>query len=475
MKFKAPKLLCLLALFISANFSFSQIEVKGKVVDFTSFLPIENASIYIQNTTIGTISNADGKFQINVPQDHLQDTLVVSSIGFKTFKVPLNEYDPSFEIFLEEDIASLDEVVVMAENRPTEANDIVLRALERLERNLPDSSYIQKGFLRHKERNKREFKWLIESAITVYDSAYNTNASDVLKINVDEVRKSFDLRDVDSVFNYVSYINQTANGKRLKPDEVRRSDIKKSDIIKAIRWNDERINGLNNLFKSQLNLLRNAHRTKALFGSQILDNHQFQLDTILVDNERKIYKIKIKEGEDFVGLNTEGVFNKGYHARGWLYIYYDNYAVKQVEYELIAASKTQKIRSKRLFDTQVNHKLVITYRDYKGKMYPSYIYYETPKLVNVGYKSQKRLNEKEKEAFNKTQRYYYTVQEILFTDIILDKSQIKNALNNTWDADMFAAKPYNAQFWDNYNILLESEEDEQLIRDLTRRAQLFKN
>ena len=73
----------------------------------------------------------------------------------------------------------------------------------------------------------------------------------------------------------------------------------------------------------------------------------------------KLYKIQILEGEDFVGLGTKGIFNEGYNAKGWLYIYYDNYAIKKIEYELVAASAAQKSRSKRLFGTQVNHKLIV--------------------------------------------------------------------------------------------------------------------
>jgi len=50
---------------------FSQIEIKNKIVDFTNLLPIESASIYVQNTTIGTVSNADGKFVLLVPEEFL--------------------------------------------------------------------------------------------------------------------------------------------------------------------------------------------------------------------------------------------------------------------------------------------------------------------------------------------------------------------------------------------------------------------
>lgn len=462
-------------LIISTTTAFSQTELKNKILDFATLIPLESASIYVKNTTIGTVSNADGRFVLQVPDEFVNDTLIISSIGYKSYKIPVGEFDNSSEVYLEEDIASLDEILLVAENRPTTGNEIVVRAIEKLERNLPDSTYIQKGFLRHKERNKVEFKWLIESAITVYDSGYGSKSSDYLKVNVDEMRKSYDLRDIDSVFSYVSYKNQNTRRSRLKPKDVNRNDLSTDQLVKAIKWNDNRVNGLQNIFQGKLNLLRNANDANALFGENILDRHQFELDTILVDNDRKLYKIKISESTEFVGLDTKGIFNEGYVANGWLYIYYDNYAIKKIEYELIAASDAQKVRSKRLFDTQVNHKLIITYIEYEDKMYPNYIYYETPKLVNVGYKSDEKLTDEEKERYNKEERYYYTIQEILFSEIILDKEVIKTNLDKTWDMDIFSPKPYNKDFWKNYNILLESEEDEKMIEDLTARATLFKD
>lgn len=453
---------------------FSQTELKNKVVDTLDSFPITSASVYIKNTTIGTVTNIDGNFVLQVPKKHENDTLIISSIGYSTFKVPINEFDTTQDIYLKEETASLDEVLLIAEPRPTTGNEIVLKALAKLERNMPDSSYIQKGFLRHKERNKLEFKWLIESAITVYDSGYTSNSSEYLKINVDEVRKSYDLRDIDSIFSYAAYKNQNAK-RKLKPKDINRRSVSKAQLVKAIKWNDTRVNGLQNLFQGKLNLLRNNNNAKALFGEDILEKHQFELDTILVDNERKLYKIKIAGSKEFVGLDTDGIFNEGYVANGWLYIYYDNYAIKKIEYELVADSDAQKVRSKRLFDTQVNHKLVMTYIEYKDKMYPNYIYYETPKLVNVGLKPTRKITKEEEARYNKEERYYYTVQEILFSEIILDKDQIQETLQESWDPDIFAAKPYNKAFWNNYNILLESEEDEQLIEDLTKRASLFED
>lgn len=451
----------------------AQTEIKGSVADFMTYEPIESASVYIKNTTVGTITNSDGKFALMVPEKNTLDTLVISSIGYKSYEMVISEYESGTDIYLEEDMASLDEVVIVADNRPKTGNDIMIRAIERLPENLPEQPYLQKGFLRHKERNKKEYKWLIEAAITVYDSDYGSAAKDNLKINVDETRKSYDLRDIDSLFTFSAYLKSI--GRSPKTGTISRNSVKTSALVDAIKWNDSRINGVDNLFKGKLNLVRNAGAVGALFGKNMLEKHQFNLDTILVDNGRKIYKIKISKGADFVGLNTLGIYNEGFNPEGWIYVYYDNYAIKKVEYELVAASDVQKKRSKSLFATQTLHKIIETYREYDDKMYPNYFYYETPKLVNTGDRSSERSKTESAPGFDKDEQYYYAIQEILFTDIIQDPDLIEEELKeNKWTADIFSPKPYNAEFWKNYNVLLESEEEEKLIQDLSKRATLFK-
>jgi len=449
----------------------AQIELKNKIIDEATLMPLEYASIYIENTTIGTISNSDGKFLLVVPTEFAKDTIIISSIGYKNFKTRVDEFDNEMEIILEEDVATLDEVVLIAETRPKTGNDIVLKALEKLPENMPDRPYIEKGFLRHKERNRTEFKWLIESAITLYDSGFGSNSAENLMLNVDQVRKSYDLRDVDSILIYTSYLKNKNRNLRIKSENLKRDTIKTSSLVKAIKWNDTRVNGLENLFRGKLNLLRNSGNLKALFGDEILENHHFELDTVLVNNDRKIYKIKIEEGSHYVDLKTKGIYNDGYKAKGWIYIYWDTYAIKKIEYQLIAASENQMSRSKTLFDTNVGHKLEISYMEYQDKMYPNYIYYETPKLVNVGDKTQ-RPNEVTKQ--DRDARFYYTVQEILFTEIILDPEKVSEAANLKWDPDIFTPKPYDKSFWKNYNTLLENEEEEKLIDDLTQKYSLYK-
>ena len=72
--------------------------------------PIIGASILLKGTKIGTITNADGTFSLEVPVD---GTLLISYIGFATREVPIKNHS-KVKITLDEDEAqNLNEVVVV--------------------------------------------------------------------------------------------------------------------------------------------------------------------------------------------------------------------------------------------------------------------------------------------------------------------------------------------------------------------------
>ena len=70
---------------------------------------LPGASIVVKGTTIGTTTNIDGNFQLNVPE---RSTLVISFVGFATKEIDVNS-DRFFDVVLEEDAKMLDEVVVI--------------------------------------------------------------------------------------------------------------------------------------------------------------------------------------------------------------------------------------------------------------------------------------------------------------------------------------------------------------------------
>ncbi|MFT3933600.1 MAG: SusC/RagA family TonB-linked outer membrane protein [Chitinophagaceae bacterium] len=82
--------------------------VSGKITD-NKGNPVPNVSIVVQKTTQATITDRDGKFSINAPENA---SLTVSSIGFKTQIISASAFSNGATIALDEDVARLDEVVV---------------------------------------------------------------------------------------------------------------------------------------------------------------------------------------------------------------------------------------------------------------------------------------------------------------------------------------------------------------------------
>jgi hypothetical protein len=64
---------------------FAQLKIKGKVIDSSNGKPIPDASVFLNNATIGTKSNTDGSFSLNGLGPGQYD-LIVSVIGYETYR-----------------------------------------------------------------------------------------------------------------------------------------------------------------------------------------------------------------------------------------------------------------------------------------------------------------------------------------------------------------------------------------------------
>ena len=86
-------------------------QISGTVTSRDDGSPIPGANITVKGTTIGAITGADGRYQINVPQS--ATTLVFSFIGMINQEV-LIEGRNTINVELVTDLVTVDEVVVIA-------------------------------------------------------------------------------------------------------------------------------------------------------------------------------------------------------------------------------------------------------------------------------------------------------------------------------------------------------------------------
>ncbi|MCY7358075.1 MAG: carboxypeptidase-like regulatory domain-containing protein, partial [Rudanella sp.] len=103
-----PLFLCLLT--VSA---FAQTKVEGKVTDATSKESLAGVSVSVKNKVVGTITDKNGNFSFNTNTTP-PFQLVVSSVGFQTQEVTVNNSSLNLNIVLAEQVTLGQEVVVSA-------------------------------------------------------------------------------------------------------------------------------------------------------------------------------------------------------------------------------------------------------------------------------------------------------------------------------------------------------------------------
>ncbi|MGO4919362.1 TonB-dependent receptor [Maribacter spongiicola] len=106
----------LLALMVIGTFGYSQTNINGNVVDQNNE-PIPGANIVIVGTTIGTVTDFDGNFNLatsEVPPFKIE----VSSIGYTSVKENITSASQTITIILNESQTFLDEVVISASRTP---------------------------------------------------------------------------------------------------------------------------------------------------------------------------------------------------------------------------------------------------------------------------------------------------------------------------------------------------------------------
>ena len=95
--------------------AYGQHTVEGKIVDAENKEPLGGASVYCQNTTIGTTTNKQGEFSLQLKSGGYE--LIISYTGYQTKQVRITHSDgkvPDIEMAKEE--KSLGEVIIKTSN-----------------------------------------------------------------------------------------------------------------------------------------------------------------------------------------------------------------------------------------------------------------------------------------------------------------------------------------------------------------------
>ncbi|NIJ43918.1 hypothetical protein FHR24_000357 [Wenyingzhuangia heitensis] len=299
------KLLILWILLSCSVFSQEKkIGITGKVVDGTDF-GVAFTSVTISSTYIGTVCNDEGEFGLIVSEKHIKDTLEISTIGFKTLKVPIKDYLAQQEkkIVLKEDVVSLDEVQILS---PEKYVDLARKAIKKT--TLRKTHQLNILYRRFSTENHTS-RFLVEHYIKALDRGMGSYQLD--KKVISEIRKSGDYRFLKKKQSYHA-IDVMINRHPIRTGEYRNGyEWKKTggttydgeDIIilegkhKKNKWKKITLYvGLDNygIYKIETSdldavYLYKKHKNGKLFLSY--HNREWKSDMRITDVQKKLLKI----------------------------------------------------------------------------------------------------------------------------------------------------------------------------------------
>jgi hypothetical protein len=128
------------------------IEIRGMVRDAKAGSPLPYANIYLSASGSGTVSNEEGRFQIDVPEKFVDDSLRFQFIGYYTHTLSVDDVRNHPVIDLTENIVDLSEMVIYGTT--PDARSIVKQVLENKDRNYENVTRHKQVFIRQRYTTK---------------------------------------------------------------------------------------------------------------------------------------------------------------------------------------------------------------------------------------------------------------------------------------------------------------------------------
>ena len=137
----------------------------GRVVDGRTRRPMPYVSV--TDRQVGTVTNEEGEFTLKLKER--PEVIVFSCVGYKSRKVRTEDFKSPMTVSMSPGTVMLNEIIV----QNADAREIVLKAIDKIDRNYPRVPNLLRGFYRETVQKRQRFVSVAEGVVDVYKSAYN--------------------------------------------------------------------------------------------------------------------------------------------------------------------------------------------------------------------------------------------------------------------------------------------------------------
>jgi hypothetical protein len=168
---------------------------QGIVIDASTRKPVVFANVYLEGTSIGTVTNSEGEFILKIPKNVKQNIIGIAYLGYKNELIPLKNLESEKnEIILEPSPIPIEEVII----RTGDPVELLMAAISNIKNNYPNNPEQQIGFYRETIRQNRNYVAVAEAVLDVYKASY-INDFDYDRVKIYKGRKNQDVKKMDTI------------------------------------------------------------------------------------------------------------------------------------------------------------------------------------------------------------------------------------------------------------------------------------
>ncbi len=150
------------------------LKISGRVVEKDGKTPVFYASVTIEGTYIGTMTNHEGNFDLKIPYLMRSNNIIISSVGYKQKIIPVKELAKVLVVKLQEESIHLREILV----KPADPRYILQQFRDNIVKNYPDQPQLMVTFYRETARQDGNYVGVWEAVMEILKPPYKFNEPD---------------------------------------------------------------------------------------------------------------------------------------------------------------------------------------------------------------------------------------------------------------------------------------------------------
>lgn len=437
-------LLVISLLFSFPIFSQSQISLEGKVIDSESQEPLSFAYVTLNGIALGTVTNGDGDFALNIPVAYKDKSIVFSYLGYvrEIYTISeLSEMNP-LVVRMKIDITQIAEVVIKP-GKNISAKQLLKKVIKNIEVNYSQTPVLLEGYYRETVAENGAFISYTDAAVQVHYSPYQEKS---YKSNQYRLESQFSITSLSNanMYNGRSLHRGHFHSLTVNEDQAKVIDSRSSkNLTKTDMYANVQAGPMGIFSKDYLKF------KAAFFGDKKFKKFEYELGEVLMEGVGYVYVLTFKTAltkEYMEELEAKGKLRPFYKVgrnkalQGKIYIDKESYAVLKFESSVPPEFKKYFCSYTTMNYKHFDYKLNIEYQKIGNKYYLKYLRHEDEFILN--------------DTLTKNITPYYAVSQFWVDNVKteqVEKFEMREVFANLPTNQLFDLPlEYHTDFWDNY-------------------------